>query len=311
MKLYSVLLAGLLAVGGVARAEAPIRAVVLEFQDQTGQRSDALLGGAIAPGAIAEKGVFLIGKALANKEGFVLVDRRDLLAQMEKLRPMDGGATTPTKPSFIQAAQALRADVVLRGTLMSLSTGKQLVNQGGSQAEFTVLTTRVGLEALDAKDGTVIAASDGVAKQSFRQTAALATSLSEDDVLQLVEKALNDAAVPLEKRLAARTEAERNRPMVALSVKTDADPALIEVDGVLVGSSPLVSLQVYQGDHVLTIGKPGYQQVTKRILLEKDTEIEVPMLREQLTADELKQIYEKIELKVIQAEPGLIIHTIE
>lgn len=311
MKTYLLLGALLLGTLTSALANAPTRAVVLEFQDQTGQRSDALLGGAIAPGAVAEKGVFLLGKALANNPEFTLVDRRDLLEQMDKLRPLDAGQTTPTKPSFLQAAQALRADVVLRGSLLSLSTGKQIVNQGGHQAEFSTLTVRVSLEALDVRDGAVIAAKDGVAKQSFRQTEALQTSLSEDDVLQLVEKALNDAARPLEQTLASRAEEARSRPTMMLSVKTDADPALIELDGILIGSSPIQDFQVYQGDHVLSVGKPGYQRVTKRILLEKNTEIEVPMLRVDLTADELKEIYEKIDLKIIQAEPGLIIHTIE
>lgn len=299
---------GLLAVLAMtARAEAPIRAVVLEFQDQTGQRSDALLGGAIAPGAMAEKGVFLLGKALANRPGFTLVDRRDLLSQMERLRPMDDGRATPTKPSFIQAAQALRADVVLRGSLLSLSPGKTLINQGGQQVELSTLSVRIGLEALDAKDGSVIAAQDGVARQQFRQTQQLQTALGEDDILQLMEKALNDAAPALEKALVARAEEVRARPTVRLSVKTGADPALVELNGILVGSTPIEGLQVYKGDHVLTIGKPGFQQVTKRILLESDTSIEVPMLREQLTADELKEIYEKMQMNIIRVEPGLII----
>ncbi len=296
---------------GLARAEAPVRAAVLEFQDLTGQRSDALLGGAVAPGAIAEKGVFLLGKALANRPDFVLVDRRDLLDQMERLRPGDMGEKTPTRPSFIQAAQALRADVVLRGSLMSLSPGKQLINQGGQQVELTTLSVRVALEALDALDGTVIAAQDGVARQSFRQTAIQQTALGEDEILTLVEKALNDAVPGIEQGLRERAAHARARPSVKLSIATSADPALIELDGVLVGSSPLKDFTVYQGDHVLTIGKPGYQQVTKRILLEKDTAIEVPMIREQLTAEELKEIYEKIQLKVIQTEPGLILHTTE
>lgn len=311
MKTYGLLCALLLAAFGSVRAETPVRAVVLEFQDQTGQRSDPLLGGAVEPGAMAEKGVFLLGKALANKPGFVLVDRRDLLEQMSKLHPQDAGAPTPTKPSFLQAAQALRADVVLRGSLLSLSPGKQIINQGGYQTELSTLSVRVAIEALDARDGTVIAANDGVARQNFRQTTQQQTALSEDDVLQLVEKALADAVPPLEQALTARAEEVRNRPTVTLSVTTSADPALVELDGILVGSSPIKDLQVYQGDHVLTIGKPGYQQITKRILLEKNTSIEAPMLREQLTADELKEIYEKIQLKVIQAEPGLIIHTVE
>jgi hypothetical protein len=301
---------GLLMIGvGVATAQSPSRVAVLEFQDQTGMKADALQGGGIAPGAMAEKGVFVLGKTLANRPGFTLIDRRDLMEQMEKLQPMDQGEKTPTKPSFLQAAQLLRADVVLRGSILSLSSGKQMVNQGGYQADLSTLSVRVGLEALDAVDGSVIAASDGVARHSVRQTANVQTQLGEDDVLMLMEKAVSEAVPALEKALVARAEQQKQRPTIKLAIKTDADPALVEIDGVLVGSSPIEEIAVYQGDHVLTISKPGYQQVTKRILLEKDSRIEAPMLREQLTADEWAKIYEKASLKIIKADPGVIVNT--
>jgi len=57
----------------------------------------------------------------------------------------------------------------------------------------------------------------------------------------------------------------------------------VEIDGILVGSSPLEGFEVYKGYHVLSIGKPGYQGITKRILMDKDMKIESPMLRVQLS----------------------------
>lgn len=310
MKRFLVL--GLWLAGLVATyAQTPARVAVLEFQDQTGMKADALQGGAVAPGAMAEKGVFVLGKVLANRPGFTLIDRRDLLEQMDKLQPKDQGEKTPTKPSFLQAAQALRADVVLRGSILSLSSGKQMVNQGGYQADLSTLSVRVGLEALDAVDGAVIAATDGVARHSVRQTANLQTLLGEDDILMLMEKAVNEAVPNLEKALNARAEQQKQRPTVKLAIKTTEEPALVEIDGILVGSTPIEQIEVYKGDHVITVGKPGYQQVTKRILLEQDTRLEFPMLREQLTADELARIYEKIQLKVIQTDPGVIVNTWE
>ncbi len=296
---------------GLAGAQSPTRVAVLEFQDQTGMKADALQGGGIAPGAMAEKGVFVLGKTLANRPGFTLIDRRDLMEQMDKLKPMDQGEKTPTKPSFLQAAQLLRADVVLRGSILSLSSGKQMVNQGGYQADLSTLSVRIGLEALDAVDGSVIAASDGVARHSVRQTANVQTQLGEDDILMLMEKAVSEAVPAMEKALSARAEQQKQRPTIKLAIKTDADPALVEIDGVLVGSSPVEEIEVYQGDHVLTISKPGYQQVTKRILFEKDARIEAPMLREQMTADEWAKIYEKASLKIIKADPGVIVNTWE
>lgn len=303
----------ILGVAGVVIAEAqtPTRVAVLEFQDQTGMKAEALQGGGIAPGAMAEKGVFVLGKTLANRPGFTLIDRRDLMGQMEKLAPKDQGETTPTRPSFLQAAQLLRADVVLRGSILSLSSGKQMVNQGGYQADLSTLSVRVGLEALDATDGSVIAAADGVARHSVRQTANVQTQLGEDDVLMLMERAVGDAVPALEKALTARADAQKQRPTVKLAIKTDADPALVEIDGVLVGSTPIEQIDVYKGDHVLTVSKPGYQQITKRILFDDSARLDVPMLREQMTAEEWARIYEKASLKIIKADPGVIVHSWE
>lgn len=305
---------GLIQLAAIAAVSAaPMRVAVLDFVDQTGQRADARLGGSVAPGALAEKGVFLLGKQLVGDKNYVLIDRRDLIAQMEKLRPKDAGETTPTKPSFIHAAQILRADVVLRGSILSLSTSKQKVNQGGHASELNTLTARIGIEALDATDGAVVAVADGKGERMFRQTDAVSTELGEDDIIALVEEALKTALPQVGAALAARNVEMAARPTIKLSVKTDADPALVEVDGVLVGSSPLEGFEVYKGDHVLTIGKPGYQDITKRILLEKDSSITAPMLKTQLSADQIKDILEKSRLNGYfgNIDPGLIIHTVE
>jgi len=286
-----------------------MRVALLDFDDQAGMASDPRLGGLLAPGSLARKGVYLLAKDLVGRPGMTIIDRRDFMAQVEKLRPEDKGKKTPTRPSFIQAAQALRADAVIRGSVLSFSTGKRVVNQAGYHADFSTLTLRVALEALDPTDGSVIAMADGKAETSVRQTAELQTVLSEDDILGLLDKAINAALPDLEAGLQKRAELQRKRERVKLSIKTSADPALVEIDGILVGSTPVEGLEIYKGDHVLTIGKPGYQDITKRIMFEKDTSIEVPMIRVQLTASELKEVLEKMRMHVVIGEPALIIHT--
>ena len=287
-----------------------MRVAVMDFDDQTGQRADSRLGGAIAPGALASKGVFLLGQKLLTQTNFTLIDRRDFIAQIEKEQPTNQGKKTAARPTFIHAAQALRADAVLRGSIMSLSTGKQVINLGDNRTEFTTLSARVGIEALNVVDGSVIAMASGTANTKVRQTAAQSTELSEDDVLGLVDKALDEALPKLQNALQQVQLAQQARPKIKLSVKTSADPALVEVDGILIGTTPLASAEIFKGDHVLTVGKAGYRDVSKRILFEKDTAIEIPMIRTELSADEIKQIYEKARLNIFQGEPGLIIHTI-
>lgn len=297
-----------------APADGPIRVAVMDFEDQTGQQSDAKLGGTINPAALAAKGVTALTRDLVGAEGFVLIDRRDFINQIEKAQPMDSGKPAAAKPTFVQAAQALNADAVLRGYLESFSTGKQVINQGGYKTEFATLSLRLSVQALDPVDGTVIAVADGVARNNIRQTDSTYTEISEDDALDLMDQALAKAVPQLRKALEQRQAREAARPRVKLNIKTSADPAMIEVDGLLVGTTPLEGLQVYQGDHVLTIGKPGYRDITKRIMLEKDTAIEVPMIRTELSADEMKEILEKARLNIISTdgiEPALIIKDLE
>ncbi len=83
---------------------------------------------------------------------------------------------------------------------------------------------------------------------------------------------------------------------------------MVEIDGILIGTTPIENFEIYKGDHVLTIGKPGYRDITKRILFESDARVEVPMLRTELTADELKEVLESMRMHVFLGEPGLVIH---
>jgi hypothetical protein len=165
---------------------------------------------------------------------------------------------------------------------------------------------------LDARDGSVLAAADGAASRRFRQTDAVQTIMGEDDLLQLMAGALDEAIPSVGTALAAWRDDQGEQPVIKLSVTTSDDPALIEIDGVLIGSTPLTDFEVYRGDHTITIGKPGFRDISKRILLEKDTRIEVPMLRTELSADELKEILEKARLNIYSGlESGIIIQTID
>ncbi|HIE11103.1 MAG TPA: PEGA domain-containing protein [Kiritimatiellae bacterium] len=282
-------------------ATAPLRVAVLDFENQ------ASSGG----GQLADRAVYLLVKHLLDQENINLIDRRDFMAQLERLRPTDKGLPTPVRPAFLQAAQGLRADVVLRGVILGASEGKQVVNQGGYRTELTTLDLRVALEALDATDGSVLALGEGKASRSFRQTRETQTTLSESDIIDVLDAAIARAVRDLTAGMNRRAERRRQRKRLQLSVRTSDDPALVEIDGILVGTTPLENFEIYEGDHVLTVGKPGYQDVTKRILFTKDTSIEVPLIRVELTADELKEVLEKMRMHIVVGEPALVIHTVE
>jgi len=283
------------------------RVAVLDFENQAGPLPSYVPATALAPAQMAEKGAFLLNKSLAQEPGFRLVDRRDFFEQMEKFKK-----DSEAEPSFLRAAQQLNTDVVLRGSLLSISSSRSSVHQGGYNTFLDEVSVRVGLEALDTRDGSILAAADGVAARKFRQTDNVQTILGEDDILMLMEGALKDTIPAIKEALTVKQDEFKNKPKVMLSITTSADPALVEIDGLLIGSSPLVDFEVYKGDHTITIGKPGYRDLSKRILLEKSTRIEVPMLRTELTADEMKDVLDNSRVNLYQGiEPGFIIQTVE
>lgn len=239
--------------GGSMLAAEDIRVAVLDFKNQSGRIPSCLPVESLSAEAMAEKGAFLLNEQLAGKGGFRLIDRRDFLNQLERLRTEAG-----QEPSFLRAAQQLNADAVLRGSLLTISSSRSSVNQGGYSSHLDDVTLRVGLEALDTRDGLVIAAADGAASRRFRQTENVKTILGEDDFLLLMRGALEEAIPRIREALGEQQQRLADRPKVKLSITTSADPALVEIDGLLIGSKPIDNVTVYRGDHTLAVTSPGY-----------------------------------------------------
>jgi len=98
-----------------------------------------------------------------------------------------------------------------------------------------------------------------------------------------------------------------------VSVMSTDDPAMVELDGMLVGSTPLENLQVYVGDHILRVSRPGYQTITKRFNITGDVKITTPMFRTELTALEKKEMIEKLNMEIFltNGEPDFWIQEIK
>jgi len=289
---------------------APLRIALLDFEDATGAKPDAALGGTINTATLAGKGVDLLAKQLLEQKDFTLIDRRDFVSKLQKATPREIAEGVP-RPAFIQAAQLLGAGAVLGGSLTTFSTGKEKQTQAGFSAELTKLSLRVTVRALDAIDGSVIAVADGVQEKEVRQTDAVKTEIGEEDVLTMMEQALAKAVPKVTKALSER-QASAQRERVKVNVASTDDPALVEIDGVLVGATPMEGLEVYQGDHTISISRPGYVTMTKRLVLDKNFAVKVPMLRTDLTADERKAIMEKAEIKayITNGKPDILIQEI-
>jgi len=312
MKKVWLIVVFMVAVVWVSQAE-PVRVVILDFEDNSGMTSDKQMGGTVDTNALAEKGAFLMTSQMLGSADFVLVDRRDFMSQMSKRRLDDEGKPTSLKPSYLDAARALNSDVLLKGSMMSFSTGKQKINQGGYQTTLANVSMSVAIQAQDVVDGGVIAMSIGNASKSFRQTDAMQTELSEDDILELMGDALSKAIPKVTKGINAKMTELASRSRIKLKFTTTDDPAMLEIDGVLVGTTPFDGLEIYKGEHLLHVSRPGYESITKRINLMQDSSIQVPMLRTDLTADEKTEILKSADLKayMMNGEPDMIIQTIE
>ncbi len=307
------LITTLIAILAITAVAAPIRVAILGFDDETGLAADKKLGGKIDTESLASKGTYLVTQKMMGQSNYVLVDQRDFMAQMKKLEMEDEGKATSLKPTYLDAARALNTDILLRGTLMSFSTGKQNIDQGGHKVTMANASMTVAVQAQDVVDGSVIAMSTGNAKQSFRQTANVQTELSEDDVLALMGKALDKAIPEVTAGVNKKVVELEKRGKVLLTVMSTADPAMVEIDGVLVGSTPMDKLTIYKGEHLFHVSRPGYESITKRVNLNNDATIQVPMLRTDLTADEKTEILKSADLRayMMDGKPDLLIQTID
>jgi len=287
------------------------RVILLDFEDQTGMASDPRLGGAIDSAQLASKGLYMTAEKLLEHPGIRLIDRRDFLAGLRAADVAEGGAAH--RVSRLEVARALNADVLVRGNLAAFSVGTQTVRQGGHQAEFARVSLRVVLEALDVVDGAVVAIGTGRASKNLRQTPALQTVLSEDDILELFDAAVIDAVPAMTEGLERRMAALQQRERVNLTVMTTDDPAMVEINGVLVGTTPMEALPLYAGDHLLRVTRAGYETITRRIMITRDMRVTVPMLRTDLTAEERFEILRGVDMRVfvIDGKPDLLIQTIQ
>ena len=77
---------------------------------------------------------------------------------------------------------------------------------------------------------------------------------------------------------------------------------MIELDGILLGSSPINGVDVLRDDHTLSVTRPGYETITKKIMLEGNMKITVPMISNQLNAEERKEALSNMNLRFLKID---------
>lgn len=139
------------------------------------------------------------------------------------------------------------------------------------------------LQALDTVNGGVMAVEEGKASRKFRQTASVQIEIGEDALLDLYQEAIAAAVPGIEKQLKGKLN---DAGKIKVWITTSADPAMIEFDGVL------------PGDHILTVTRPGYETITKKLMLDSSMKITVPMISNQLSAEERKEALSNMNLRL-------------
>lgn len=296
MKKIFLMLSVMLLVASAALAATP-RIALLDFEDETGTGAEGFLVGGTTADALAAKAAHLLARQLVETDVFTLVDRRDFTSQLDK-EFLGFDQEFRPRASFLHAAQMLRVDAVLAGSLLSFSTSSEHVNRGANEVDFIKLSLRVAVRALDAVDGSILAMGEGVAHKKVRQSASTTTSWGEEEMLELMGEAIAVASREMVPQLQKRIDSRKDRERANLTVLATDDPAMVELDGMLVGSTPMEDLQVYVGDHILRVSRPGYRTITKRFLITADVKITTPMFREELTALEEKEMIEKLDMEI-------------
>jgi len=311
MKKIIFMLFAVLLLASVTFAASP-RIALLDFEDETAADSGGFLVGGTTAEGLAAKAAHMLARQVISTDAFTLVDRRDFTSHLDK-EFLGFDQEFRPRASFLHAAQMLRVDAVLAGSVLSFSTSREQVNRGSNEVHFTKLSLRVAIRALDAVDGSILAMGEGVANKKVRQSGSTTTSWGEEEMLELLGQAISMASRELAPQLEERISQRKERDRANVSVMSTDDPAMVELDGMLVGSTPLENLQVYVGDHILRVSRPGYQTITKRFNITGDVKITTPMFRTELTALEKKEMIEKLNMEIFltNGEPDFWIQEIK
>ena len=164
----------------------------------------------------------------------------------------------------LRTAQWMGADYLVLASLVSLGENKMNIQAYGLTQQQTVTTLRLALRVLEGARGA----------QIYGDTVAVSEKIAQNSNLQvaagdLVNTLLDRGAGELASRVqGSRAKIEAAQPaeaaLASVTVKTTAEGAAVEVDGVVIGTAPGV-FQVRPGAHEVRVTKEGYATWEKTV----------------------------------------------
>ena len=176
----------------------------------------------------------------------------------------------------LRTAQLMGADYLVLASLVSLGESKMNIQAYGVTQQQTVTTLRLALRVLEGVRGAqiygdVVAVSEKVAQNSNLQ-------IQTDDLVNtLLDRGAGELAGRVQGSIAKIEAAQpADAALAAVTVKSTAEGAAVEVDGVVVGTAP-GTFQFRPGVHEVRVTKEGYAAWEKSVNFTDGMALVVPM----------------------------------
>lgn len=281
-----------------------------------------------------------------TQKGFSIIDKNDVLAKFRESREsndevsktiktltdlIESGKAKTTVENIINSSSALRiaqliqADYLIFVTINSAGQEKRkFKGQGtlvGTDTEITIHTLRIALKVLEGNQGGSVYGDIVTVSEKVATLQNLETQSTD-----LVNKLLDAGAIQIAENIAdkvqsIRTVKVKSVPTVEFTIEANVEAATVELDGLVIGSTPLSRYKAPPGSHHIRVTKEYftpwerwvniYQGQVLRVTLElseegarryKDIETYKQMMAQQKQDMELQKLREEAEISIAKEQ---------
>ena len=177
--------------------------------------------------------------------------------------------------SALRIAQLMEADYLVFASLVSLGENKVNVQAYGMAQQAKTATLRLALRVLEGDRGAQIYGDVVAVSEKILETANLQVAAG-DQLNTLLDRGAGELAGRVRGSVAKIEAAKPAAALASVTVRTPAEGAAVEVDGVVVGTAP-GTFQIRPGVHEVRVTKEGYATWEKSVAFADGQVLDVPM----------------------------------
>ena len=177
--------------------------------------------------------------------------------------------------SALRIAQLMEADYLVFASLVSLGENKVNVQAYGMAQQAKTATLRLALRVLEGDRGAQIYGDVVAVSEKILETANLQVDAG-DQLNALLDRGAGELAGRVRGSVAKIEAAKPAAALASVTVRTPAEGAAVEVDGVVVGTAP-GTFQIRPGVHEVRVTKEGYATWEKSVAFADGQVLDVPM----------------------------------